>query len=407
MPEVEREAILYERAQKRLAKIERKRLEEKMKLLEEVSRPSRGPSLSLEKKRKTLEELRARRERRKKRDSDSDYYEEGEVSKPAVQETSRAQGNNEGIVFSPSDQLIDLEGANSIRLSRDFLAKWIFHPRFEDIARGCLLRLAIGVRNGEQVYRLVEVRKIVKYHRTYQLNNMMTDKAALLKYGSQERTFRLDVVSNSDFTESEFKRWMQVLQEERQSIMIKKQVALHRKKLDDLESQPISEEVVSAMLAARKELGMSHRNFITERTALLNLREEALASGNSFEVERIDEELHQLQKESRQAPSLSQKSHVKSSAISRLNQKNRLTNTSSSMAPKTTILNVSKSNIEHDPFSRRRCQPSNFDALFDVNKFTHEDEDSKQEHDVFPAEEEPSGPIDLFSAHDVDLELDL
>ena len=61
------------------------------------------------------------------------------------------------------------------------------------------MRLSIG----NEKYRLAQIMKLVPYHRTYKLNGTTVKKAALLKYGKSERTFRFDVISNSPCTEGQ------------------------------------------------------------------------------------------------------------------------------------------------------------------------------------------------------------
>lgn len=466
MTEIEREAVLYERAQARLAKAERRELERKMQALErDEARPVRGPSASIEKKRRSLSELKARREKKRRGEvgSDSDYdgdyereereeEEDGEVRARGRRGASRrsdsdyeeeyyelpSRGRGEGRASkkSTSIDLIDLELANRLRLSRDIVAKWIFHPDFDETARGCLLRLSVSKGHG-QVYRLVEIKKIVKYHRVYKINEVATNKAAVLKYGKSEKTFRLDVISNSEFNAAEFDRWIATMREENQP-MITRRVAENRVvawKL--LEASPVSDTIVSAMVAAKRELGSAPRNLVSERTMLKHLRDEAISNNNRDEVERIDEELAQLASE--QAAQQPRKvGDARLDALAEINKRNRRMNMNiGGQQVATDPKKTSKTEIDTrlDPFSRRKCQPTNFNAFFEE---PHEEGkqiigggtadartiDSKEpdpttsndakstpalpQVDAVPEEKAEDDAIDLFAAaRSVDIEIDI
>lgn len=464
MTEIEREAVLYERAQARLAKAERRELERKMQALERgEARPVRGPSASIERKRRSLSELKARREKKRRGeiDSDSEYNEsdghdeeeeDGEVRARGRRGTSRrsdseyeeeayeplSKGRGEGRTDKKltSVSLIDLELANCLRLPRDVVAKWIFHPDFDETARGCLLRLSVS-KGHEQVYRLVEIKKIVKYHRAYRINEVTTNKAAVLKYGKSEKTFRLDVISNSEFTAAEFDRWMATMREEHQPMITRRVAESRAAAWKLLEESPVSDTIVSAMVAAKRELGSAPRNLVSERTMLQHLRDEAISNNNRDEVERIDDELAQLASE--QAAQQPRKAgDARLDALAEINKRNRRMNMNvggqqTAADPK----KASKTEVDTrlDPFSRRKCQPTNFNAFFEEPR--EEDKqvtnseavsarttDAKEsdfattndtksspappQADAVPEEKAGDDAIDLFAAaRSVDIEIDI
>jgi RNA polymerase-associated protein RTF1 len=425
-----------------------------------------------------LDELRARREKRKRRGSDSDYYdsEEGELKDKKRQAASVSVSEDEDDYQSSrprspakkvTTELVDLDTANGLLLRRNTISKWIFHPQFDDLCRGCLLRLSIGFKGEEQIYRLVEIRKIVKYHRNYKINDVMTNKAAVVKYGRSEKTFRMDVVSNSDFIQYEFDRWIETMKEEHQPIITKKTAVSRIAHWKDLESKPVSDEIVSAMVASKRELGSAPRNLISERTMLRHLREEALNSGNSAEVERIDDELAQLDKEFAAQPARSS-ADTRLDALTELNKRNRRLNVANAREAERKSHKRSETDNRHDPFSRRKCQPTNFNVLFDnaesAKEQSGEELDNESQASLLedriesplpesqlsllesqsplpeshspllegpsplqegqspslsnssttptsgvaaPEKKIPAGPIDLFAAHNVDIEIDI
>ena len=388
----------------------------------------------MDKKRLTLDALKAAREKKKRRkatggasadDSDdvfvgSDGEEEGQIDEDSMDEDEEESQYSEEEVPQPKSQLkkkqpitiepVDFDLINKAQLTRNSIAQWIYHPEFDDLARGSFVRLAIGAaKDGEQVYRLVEIKKVTKYYRNYRIGNLAVNKGALLKYGKSERTFRLDIISNSLFTEKEFQRWKAVLTDEGQPIPSKKAVQAKADAWKAFLGQPVSDEVVQAMVAAKKEVGNAHRNLIAERTVLLNQRAEAESSGNLEECEQIDRELASLNQEIEQSQSKRQGSD-RLEALAEINKRNRQLNVSMAREAEKLSANHKPGSGKMDPFSRRKCQPTNFHDFGPES--THQSEAVPEESQKLD-EPRPVAPaatnrkVDLFAVHDVDIDIDL
>jgi len=56
---------------------------------------------------------------------------------------------------------------------------------------------------------------VVETAKIYQLGKTRTNKGLRLRHGEQERVFRLEFVSNSDFTDSEFFKWKETVRNDR------------------------------------------------------------------------------------------------------------------------------------------------------------------------------------------------
>lgn len=218
------------------------------------------------------------------------------------------------------------------------------------------------------------------------------------------------------------------MKEEHQPIMTKRVAENKSKAWKELESRPMSDEIVSAMVAAKRELGSAPRNLIAERTILSHLRDEAIGMKNYDEVERIDEELIQLAKE-QAAASARSAPDSRLQALTELNKRNRRLNIAANSQVELRGSKRSEADNRHDPFSRRKTQPTDFNAFFDrdqasapsndtddgnvksdVGKDHSPSEEFKKDKESGPivAEEDvPPGPVDLFAAHNVDIEIDI
>lgn len=55
-----------------------------------------------------------------------------------------------------------------------------------------------------------EIVGVVETAKIYQFGKSRTNKGLRLKHGTQERVFRLEFISNQDFTDHEFDKWKSV-----------------------------------------------------------------------------------------------------------------------------------------------------------------------------------------------------
>lgn len=428
MTEIDREAVLYERAQARQARAERKALERKVRDLERQEQAQQRATQPADKKKSGLEALRAARDRKQRKagrasddsdyvDSDAEVEEEGQVQEMDDEEDEEEEQeyqrkpSQKKSSKKAAEEALDFELANRLRLSRNTIVQWIYHPDFDELARGALLRLAIGPdARGEQVYRLAEIKKVVPYHRTYRIGNTAITKGAVLRYGKSERTFRFDVVSNSEFTEKEYGRWRGTLQDEQIGPPSKRVAQSKAAAWETFLAAPVSDEAVQAMVTAKRDAGNAHRNLVAERTTLLAQRQEAEAAGNTEEIEQIDAELSSLAREL-EASQAKRQGSSRLEALAEINRRNRQLNVSIAREAErisATQRETGPAGARMDPFSRRKCQPTSFHDFND-----QEQQPPQPVATVEPVKtSQPSSPqkpkkADLFSVHDVDIDIDI
>ena len=89
------------------------------------------------------------------------------------------------------------------------MEKWVHTPFFKQTVVGCFVRIGIGMNLGKSVYRVAEIIDVCETGKVYQLGPTRTNKGLKLRHGSQERVFRLEFVSNQDFTDTEFNKWLE------------------------------------------------------------------------------------------------------------------------------------------------------------------------------------------------------
>ena len=472
MAEVEREAILYERAQARQARQERRALEQRIREREEMATSGnqrRAPPKEVDLKRKKLDELRAKRQKRleskneesgeedeeeegefeddeadfddsdveieeerqrlktkkkksssrkHKKDSDDDYYTEDDepVAKPLKSKTTASVDIEE-----KGDEL-DLDMANKLRLTRDILAQWIYRDGFEEIVQKSLLRINLGPgKTGQPTYRVVELKKVVQHHRNYLIKpGTPTNLAALVKFAKSERIFSFEFVSNSPFTQSEFSYWR--MECERAGVKIPYNSMTARRKIDKFKafhSEPLTDNLIKNMLERRKELTTAQnapRNLLAEQTILQQQLKETLErNDNDEEVNRIESELTAIAAK-RQAT----ESKDRLAGMEDLNKRNRQVNLETGRQAEISRMQAELPTAGNekggkaptlDPFQRRKCKPTI------IHMKEGEEVDGAEQEATQPAvvvaveEAKPETPVatttNLFDAHNFDLDLDI
>ncbi|TKR86919.1 hypothetical protein L596_011417 [Steinernema carpocapsae] len=95
-----------------------------------------------------------------------------------------------------------------IRLSRHKLSQYCHYPFFRTSVQGCFVRVGIGSHQGRSVYRVGQILDVIETAKTYELEDTTTNLGLKLKSGPDERVYRMAFVSNSDFTDTEYAKWV-------------------------------------------------------------------------------------------------------------------------------------------------------------------------------------------------------
>ncbi len=142
--------------------------------------------------------------RRDDSNSDSDSEEEDSDSEEASSDEEKPDSRKQQPINSK-------EELNRVKLSRFRIEKWCHAPFFKKIACGCFVRIGIGMNAGTSIYRVAEVLDVVETAKVYTLGTTKTNKGFKLRHGEDERTYRLEFVSNQLFTDNEFTRWKEAM----------------------------------------------------------------------------------------------------------------------------------------------------------------------------------------------------
>ncbi|CAK3943634.1 RNA polymerase-associated RTF1 [Lecanosticta acicola] len=321
LPEVEREAILAERAeeeQKRkqdamlrkafaqsnaASKIKRKA---EAAELEDDNRRTTRPKTQ---KRTALDDYKRAREQkgadRGRRDTARDRKDERSPSSASDRD---ADGESEVEWAEPTsssrpDPPPELRDFERCRVGRSNFAKVCFYPGFEEAIKGCFARLSIGINRetGQNQYRMAQIRGFAD-GKPYQMENasgkrFTIDQYALVAQGPHEKTFPFAACSDSKFTESEYTRFTETLRKENMRIPPKKFLAHKLEAIHGLLNTQFTEETLQQKFANQRAMELKHDPVHVakqKRKGIARRRAEAEQNGDEEEIQRCDEELEAL-----------------------------------------------------------------------------------------------------------------
>jgi len=366
LPEIERERIIADRAEKR--QILKERLEVKRKLKEgKKNKISSSRHLTRhdrmtekEKKSESLSDLRRKREKKRSKmanDNDEDKRNRSTWS------DSESDDND---AKEPEQEVITLEELNSIRISRDELEKWVYTSFFNKTVIGGYARLGIGFdSNKNYIYRITRILDVVDYHRTYKVNKTTVKKALILEHGKAKKRFGMDIISNSPFTEQEYNRYLTVMKNEQQQLPTKEFIKEKEQQIQEARNHKFTGEEISDMVQEKKQLLKVPLNFAMEKATLLLQKDKAEELGDEKEIAIINNKLNELNNMKEEKSRLVDE---KLDNWTRLNERNRKMNIIENRKAEVQAAQERKKlgRDDFDPFARRKCMPTHVVATKDM-----------------------------------------
>ncbi|XP_069806583.1 RNA polymerase-associated protein RTF1 homolog [Dendropsophus ebraccatus] len=329
----------------------------------------------LDKKSQAMEELRAEREKRKNKTaeliarkqplktsevySDDEEEEEDEKSSEKSDRSSRSSSSSDEEMeteeIPPKSLPVSLpEELNKVRLSRHKLERWCHMPFFAKTVSGCFVRIGIGNHNSKPVYRVAEITGVVETAKVYQLGSTRTNKGLQLRHGSDQRVFRLEFVSNQEFTESEFMKWKEAMFSANMQLPTLDEINKKEVTIKEAMNYKFNDQDIEEIVKEKERFRKAPSNYAMKKTQLLKDKAMAEEAGEQDRAKQIQDQLNELEE---RAEALDRQRTKNISAISYINQRNREWNIVES---EKALVAESKSMTQQqmDPFTRRQCKPT-------------------------------------------------
>lgn len=300
------------------------------------------------------------------------------------------------------------EELNKIRLSRHKMERFVCLPFFERVVTNCFVRISIGNSVNKPVYRVAEVIGVVETAKIYSLGKNRTNKGLRLRHGAQDRVFRLEFISNQDFTESEFEKWKSVCQTGNVELPNVEQVERKTKDIKEALFYEFKDEDVQKIIEEKNRFRQHPTNYAMKKTCLMKERDAAVLRGDDEIARDLTVQIEELEE---RASELDKKRSSSISLISYINNRNRKRNVEEAEKAIMEEIRANKGMKIDDPFTRRATKPT--------MKFRAHD----PAEDLAPMQPAPPppgrrkadddkknvGPGDnnLYSLHDFDIDLDV
>uniref|UniRef100_A0A8C7DB58 RNA polymerase-associated protein RTF1 homolog n=1 Tax=Oncorhynchus kisutch TaxID=8019 RepID=A0A8C7DB58_ONCKI len=363
MTEKEREQELFNRIEKRepvrcacvlLTKRDEK-LDKKSQAMEELK-------AEREKKKTRTAELLAKREPLKTSEVYSDDEEEEEeedddkssVKSDRSSHSSSYSEDEEKEETPPKSQPVSLpDELNRVRLSRHKLERWCHMPFFQKTVSGCFVRIGIGNSSSKPVYRVAEIVDVVETAKVYQLGTTRTNKGLQLRHGGDTRVFRLEFVSNQEFTENEFMKWKEAMIIASMQVPTLDEINKKEQAIKEACNYKFNDKDIEDIVKEKDRFRKAPSNYAMKKTSLLKDKAMAEESGEGDRAKEIQDQLNELEE---RAEHLDRQRTKNISAISYINQRNRSWNIVES--EKALVAEGQNAKMQMDPFTRRQCKPT-------------------------------------------------
>ncbi|XP_046491657.1 RNA polymerase-associated protein Rtf1 [Neodiprion pinetum] len=338
------------------------------------------------------------------RDSDS------ETDKKSV--TSTKTRPKKPIYVNTKDDL------NKVRLSRHKMERFVHLPFFDRVVQGCFVRIGIGNNNGKPVYRVAEISGVCETGKIYQLGGTRTNKGLKLRHGAQERVFRLEFVSNQEFTETEFFKWKETCALQGISLPTFDEIEHKLKDIKEALVYEFKEEDIEKIVREKERFKQNPSNYAMKKAQLMRERDAANCRGDDETASRLNLQLGELEE---RASELDKMRTATISSISYINDRNRKRNVEEAEKAIMEEIKANKGKKIDDPFTRRSTKPRmvfkpDEEEVATVPSNNSGNKGSPQQTDDAPTTnndkenaeaKKKSGSEDLFNAHDFDITIDL
>ncbi|KAJ7521565.1 hypothetical protein O6H91_19G060000 [Diphasiastrum complanatum] len=318
---------------------------------ESKSSREREPSSSEEE----FESESSRSSREDKEEEEGDDVDH-EVNKAIIQRSDGEDFGSEDEERESDDE--DNNLIKSITIRRSKLLKWFMEPFFEDVIRGCFVRIGIGTSgSGLNIYRLCLVKNVdaKEPDKVYKFENRMTYKYLNCTWGDDSTAARWQMarVSDQPPTDEDIKAWKRACSGHgiTTAEILQKQEALLK-----ANSFVYSAATVKQMLQEKKQAAARPSNIALEKDRLLKQLAIAESKGEYGELGKLKEKLKELEVYSLQISS----KNTKAERIEMMNRRNRIENFKNASELKPINPHAKAGEAGYDPFSRRWTRSQNY-----------------------------------------------
>ncbi|KAK9881422.1 hypothetical protein WA026_016310 [Henosepilachna vigintioctopunctata] len=258
---------------------------------------------------------------------------------------------------------------NLIRLSRHKLERFVHMPFFDRIAKGCFVKIGVGQQGNTPVYRVAEIIGVYETAKIYVLGNTRTNKGVRVRHGNQDRVFRLEFISNQEFSEAEYQKWVEATSAAGQSFPTKQHIEQKQADIKEAIHYEFNEQDIERIIREKERFKPNPYNYAMKKTQLMKERDSAKSRGDDEQARELGQKLAELEE---RATHLDKMRTSTISSISYINNRNRKKNIEEAEKAIMAEVKASKGMKANDPFTRRSTKPTmSFKSLTETPAASH------------------------------------
>ncbi|CAK8677395.1 unnamed protein product [Clavelina lepadiformis] len=266
-----------------------------------------------------------------------------------IAHTSDEDGQDNIVTMQPP---LSKDKVSTIRLSRFRLERWFYLPMFREVVLGCYVRIGIGNHDGKPVYRMAEIVDVVETAKIYHLGKVRTNLGFRLKHGQQTRVFRLEFISNSIFTDSEFFKWKQAMEEAGEFLPTFDDIEKKQAAINKAQSYIFKDTDIDRIVKEKSRFRKTPINYARSKTDIMRQIDIALERDDTVEAARLVDVLDDLEERATQLDNQRQNHLAGTTFINKRIKSHNLQKVQSYKEE----WKVPRNN-EADPFTRKKCKP--------------------------------------------------
>ena len=247
------------------------------------------------------------------------------------------------------------EDLEPIRLSRFKMEKFVHLPLFKRLVQQCFVRIGIGQHQGRSVYRAAEITDVVETGKIYLVGKVRTNVGLKLKFGKQERVFRLEFISNQRISPQEFNKWREACDEANVTLPTVEFVKSKASEIKKALNYNYTSDDVDKIIANKEKFARHPTNYAMQKSRLMKDKEVAMAAGEAEKAAEIEAQINELEE---RAEELDKRRTATISSVSLINDRNRKANVNKAEAAIILEIEMKKrEGVVSNPFQRKKCNP--------------------------------------------------
>ena len=247
------------------------------------------------------------------------------------------------------------EDLESIRLSRYKMEKFIHLPFFKTLVMNCYVRIGIGQHQGRSVYRAAEIVDVVETAKVYHVGKNKTNLGLRLKFGKEERVFRVEFISNQHISPQEFEKWKDACQKADLPLPTIEFVKSKAQAIKKANNYNYTSDDIEKIVLQKEKFASNPKNYAMAKARWMKEKEIAIANGDEEKGREMEEKLHNLEE---RAEELDKKRTNTISSVALINDRNRKANVDRAYEAIRVEMEVKKREGEvANPFKRQQCKP--------------------------------------------------